>query len=1044
MKQKGIIAWFASHPVAANLLMACVLLAGFWASGQLRKEAFPAMEPSEINISVTYESGSPTQAEEGIAIKIEQALENVAGIKRITSTSTATGAVVKVEKRSAYSLDTLFEEVKTKVDAIYNMPADAQNPVIEKASRQEHALWIQIYGETSRASLTEVARQLKSALLATSAISKVELEGAYTPMLSVELDEARLAAFNLSIQEVSAHIDGYSSQTQNAELRAGSKTLRLDSSNQVYDVDALMQSPIITTTSGAVVSLGDIATVTEVPLDESLLMSRFNQQSAVALEVLMSDSSDITQVVASARQVVEAQKLSLPLGVSLATWYDKSTLISERLQLLIKNALTGIALVFIVLALFLNLRLAFWVSAGLPFVFCGTLYLMTDSYLSLTLNEMTTFGFIMALGIVVDDAVVVGESIYTHRQRLGDNLSSTIKGTHAVAAPTIFGVLTTVAAFVALSQVEGGLGTLYAQFGGIVAICLLLSLVESKLILPSHLAHLNTRPAKPQSAPAQLWNRMQGAANAGLDWLNERLYRPLLSQMLSHRYASLLIFVSILVLSLSLPLSGKVKLSFFPSIPNAVIKAEMSLVDDASPGQTTQNLNWLEQTAMEADKVLMGHYQETGSGIASLQLLAQDDLSGSLALELSPSSPYQATEFIQEWKTRAGTLEATRKLKIQANFEPLDSFKLELKGWDSDTLIAAAKQVDKALRDIKGVSGIDHNIGQGQAQYKLTLTREGVALGFSYASLGRQVLEVFGGDTLQRFQRNQDEIKLKVRYPLAQRQHLSQLYQTRIKAPNGARVPLMQIAQIEALNTPDEITRINGQRAITLTAAVDKAQLSPAELIQTLRRGVLASIAKTSPDIQMHFAGEAEQEAETTQSMGSMFLVALGAIYLLLAIALGGYVQPVIIMLAIPFGIVGAILGHWFHGLALSILSLNGILALSGVVVNDSLLLASRFNQLRGKLGLEQAIVDACSSRLRAVLLTSITTFAGLAPLLSESSLQAQFLIPAAASLGYGILFATAITLLFIPLLLAIHQDLKAQLKRLSAKLKTSQEAATC
>ncbi|QUM78541.1 efflux RND transporter permease subunit [Moritella sp. 24] len=1026
---QGLISWFASNSVAANLLLISIILLGVMALGNLRKEAFPSIEPDTIRVSVNYDSGDAKQAEEGIAIKIEDALETVAGIKRITSTSNANGSSVSIEKTSGYSLDTLLTDVKTNVDAINNFPSDAENPVIDKARRQDHALWVQLYGDADRTRLQALAEKLKSDLLAKSGIRDLEIKAKTEPMISVEVDEAKLQAYGLTIADISAVINAESATPLTTSLRNGEKVMRLKASSQAYQQSEFANIPVITSSNGSVVTLADVATVTDTFADDSYSLSRYDQQNGMAIEIVMDDYGDITQIVKQAQEVVDEwhERGLLPADVELVTWYDQSDTITDRLSLLTKNALTGIALVFIVLALFLNFRVAFWVAAGLPFVLFGTLFFMQDAFVGLTINEMTTFGFIMALGIVVDDAVVIGESIYTTRKEEGDTLANTVKGTMKVAIPTLFGVLTTVAAFVAIANVDGNLGKIYAQFAGVVTICLLLSMVESKLILPSHLAHLNTARQSTVGLKG-LWARIQGAADAGLQWFNVRIYRNVIEWSLKLRYAIILGFIALFILVVGLPLTGSVRVTFFPDIPGEVVSADLVMQNDASFGQTNTNLLLLEQAAIQADKNLQARYDDAeNSAINSLQVIADDDSSGKLTVELDSESVYPSNEFTAEWQALVGSPEGVKKLKFLSSKHMVDNFKVELKSWDNATVKAAGEQFKTALTSIPGVSGIDDNLNPGQPQVRFVLTEQGRSLGMDTATLSQQVLQAFGGDIVQRFQRNKDEVKVRVRYPEAQRQTLADIMQARVRTPDGTVVPLSSVATISSEYQEDEITRIDSLRTVYLTASVDKSILASNELVVNLQQDLVPVLMRQFPELNIHFAGEAEEQGETTSSMVTVFVGALLAIYVLLAIPLKSYVQPVLIMFAIPFGIVGAILGHWLNDLTISILSLNGILALSGVVVNDSLLLVSRFNELMkdAKLSLHDAIVTACSSRLRAVLLTSVTTFAGLAPLLGETSTQSQFLIPAAASLGYGILFATLITLILIPALLFIQYEIK-------------------
>ena len=1045
---EGMISWFAHNSVAANLLLVSILALGLFSLTSLRKEAFPSIEPNRVTVQVNYDSGDAKQAEEGIAVKIEEALETVSGIKRITSVSNAFGSTVTIEKATDYPLDTLLDDVKTNVDAIYNFPVDAEKPIIEKSKRRDHAIWVQFYGDADRGTFQQLAERMKKELLAQSQISDLEIKGKIDPMISVEVVETKLQAYGLTISDVSNAINAESSTPVSTSLRDQDKTVRLKASTQAYRRGEFSQIPLITLSDGTLIELGDVASVTDTFEDDSFSLSRYNQQAAMAIQVIMGDQGDLIKAVDQARSVVEQWQVNgmLPEGVNLEVWSDESLLIKDRLSLLAKNALSGVALVFIVLALFLNIRVAFWVAAGIPFVFFGTLYFMTDGFMALTINEITTFGFIMALGIVVDDAVVVGESIYTTRREEGDSVQSTVKGTMKVAVPTLFGVLTTVAAFASLANVSGDLGQIFAQFATVVTICLLLSMVESKFILPSHLAHLDTRKSEPKGIFA-LWTRIQQGADTGLEWFNRVIYRNAIEWALKLRYAIVFGFITLFILVMGMPMTGAVRIAFFPDIAGGTVVSELVMQNDASFGQTDSNLRTIETAAIHADLLLRENKGIKESQIASMQLLADGDRTGEITIELVDQAGYTAKEFKDEWVRMSGQLEGVKKVKFLSSRHMVDNFKVELKAEDYGTVKQAGDQFLQRLNATPGVSGIDHNLSPGQPQFRFTLTKQGRALGMDSANLSKQVLEAFGGDIVQRYQRNTDEVKVRVRYPKQKRQTLADIMEARVRTPNGTIVPLSVVANITSEYQQDEITRINNLRSVYITAALDKNVISPNELVAQFEASLVPELKQQLKGLNIYFAGEAEQQADTTASMVEMFMLALLIIYVLLAVPLKSYVQPVLIMLAIPFGIVGAILGHWWNDLTVSILSLFGILALSGVVVNDSLLLVSKFNELikDKSLSLHDAIVKACSSRLRAVLLTSITTFAGLSPILAETSLQAQFLIPAAASLGYGIVFATMITLILIPALLFIQMEVSVLFTKVKTTLfKTDKLVSEC
>ncbi|WP_018718470.1 efflux RND transporter permease subunit [Arhodomonas aquaeolei] len=1041
----GLIPWFAANPVAANLLMVLVIALGVGSAFTLRKEAFPSMEPDSVTVSVTYDSGSARQSEEGLAIKIEDALQDVSGIDSMTSTSTGSGTTVTVEKRNDYDLDTLLTDVRTQVDAISTFPADAENPVVEKGEREDHALWLQLHGDTDRHTLQQLADELKTALLGRAQISRVSLSGERDPIMAVEIDEGRLQAYGLSLSDVEDAVNNGSTSTMTPVLRSDTLYLQLKASEQAYERGEFAAIPLITTADGHRVRLGDVADVHDTYDEDTPVLSRFNGEPSVALEVVSTGGDDITESVEAAREVVDQWRTDghLPRGVSLDTWHDRSTSINGRLQLLVKNAITGIALVFVLLALFLNLTVAFWVAMGLPFIFFGTLFFMGDALAGLTLNEFTTFGFIIALGIVVDDAVVVGESVYTVREQHGDTVANTVLGTRRVAVPTLFGVFTTVAAFYALSQTSGGLGELYAQFAMVVAICLVLSIIESKLILPAHLAHLNTHRGRSRNPLMRGWQSIQNGADAGLAAFTERCYRPVIRWALHYRYAVVVLFLALFVLVISMPLTGTVPISFFPAVTGDTVSAELTMRNDASYGQTHAALRLLEDRAHDADRALRGGGD---TGIAHLQVLSEADQSGTVDVELSDDAPYDLPAFTRRWRELAGLPEGAQSLSVRSTRQMVDDVRIELRASDDTVLTQAGERFRAALNAYPAVSGVEDNLSPGQPQLHLALTPRGRALGLTTGELAAQVLRTFNGEVVQRYQRGRDEVEVTVRYPEGQRQSATDVLNARVRTDDGDVLALSDVATATYGYTRESITRIDGKRAVYLSGDVDKDVMSTTGLVAELQANVVPNLERQYPSLDVHFAGEAEEQAETQSSMTRMFLLALLMIYILLAVPLGSYLQPAVIMTAIPFGIVGAILGHWINGLALSILSLNGIVALSGVVVNDSLLLVARFNELRADAThLRGAIAEACTSRLRAVLLTSLTTFAGLMPLLTETSTQAQFLIPAAVSLAYGIMFATVITLVLIPALLLIRYDVGTLLEGLRERLTAGgEDARTC
>ncbi len=1039
----GVIAWFANNPVAANLLMLAILLAGIVTAMGLRIEGFPSMPPNSVAIEVAYESGDIYQVEEGVAIKIEEALQGVAGIKRMQSTVTADSVSVQVDRISGYDLDRLTADIKNQIDGISNLPAAAEQPVISQSTAEKQALWITAYGDTTQADLQQFARRFETELLALPSVQRVNLTGWRAPEIAIELDEQMLQAHQLTLSEVARLVGAESIPMQNAELRSARGNIYLKSDRPRYYASEFSSIILKRSPNGSELRLGDVANIVDGYEEVPKVLSRYLGKQAINFEVIVDRHGDIVEIANEAHQLVQNWRSGdqLPSNLELDLWWDQSINMLERLSLMVENGLIGIVLVMMVLSIFLNLRVAFWVGVGLPVCFAGGLMMMGGNFWDLTLNQLTTFGFVLVLGILVDDAVVVGESIHTAKKELGDTRDATltreatIKGLKRVAVPTVFGVLTTVAAFYPLSFVEGELGAMFAQFALVCTGCLLFSLVESKLILPAHLVHPDTQRSNSRNILARGFSLLQATGDALIHGLKHKIYRPLLDQALKLRYAVVLLFISVFVLVLGMIPSGKIAFTFFPDIPEETITISFAaeqgmgyqVVHDqaAKIDQVIDSLNkgWQDQRLGES-KILARHY-----------LLVENDISGKVSIELSPINERQLDTLAIADQLNASLkgLEGLTRLLVLVEEEDEGDFALNLSGGEDHQIIDTADRIMDYLKQFEGVKNISSNLVAGYPQYRLVLTEEGRVLGLTVEDLATQVRQSFYGEEVQRIQRGKDEVKVLVRYPVDQRQDLTSLKDARVRLPNGKVVALETVASIEQEQVITTINRIDGERTTTITADINEFVVEADEVMDAMELELYPTIKSLYPDVRIVSDGDDVEEEESTASLILIFSVSLILIYILVAIPLKSYWQPLVIMSAIPFGIVGAVLGHWHGDLAINILSINGILALSGVVVNDSLLLVNRFNEIRNQgISLNEALIEAGSQRMRAILLTSITTCLGLASLLQETSLQAQFLIPAATSLAYGISFATLISLVLIPVLLRISADVSDLLNRTS------------
>ena len=1028
----GVIAWFAINPVAANLLMIMILLAGIVTAIGLRIEGFPSMEPTSVSIDMAYESGDIYQVEEGVAIKIEQALQGVPGVKRIQSTVFADGVSVQVDRTSGYDLDRLSADIKNQIDGISSFPNTAEQAVVSQAITEEQALWITAYGDADQEDLQRFSRRFEAALLALPSIQKVTLSGWRIPEIAIEVDERALQAHNLSLSDVATLVGAESRPTASGELRSATGNIYLKADSQRYYGSEFSNVVIKRFADGSELVLGDVAKVIDAYEEMPNTLSRYQHKPAINFQVIVDQDDNIVEIAEDAKQLVAAWQHSdqLPSNIQLDLWWDQSINMLERLSLILDNGLIGIVLVMLVLSIFLNMRVALWVAVGLPVCFAGGLLLMGPNVWDLTLNQLTTFGFVLVLGILVDDAVVVGESVYAARKELGDTTDATIVGVKRVAVPTIFGLLTTIAAFYPLSWVDGELGPTFSQFALVCTGCLLFSLIESKLILPAHLMQLNTSRSPSNHIFSRGFAKLQGKADGFLHWFKHVVYRPALTLALKARYAVICLFISVFILVVGLVPSGKVAFSFFPDIPEETITILFSteqglgyqIVHDqaARIEQVIDVLNqqWRQQYSLE-DNIISRYY-----------LLVDDDVSGKVSIELSPNRPLDTLTIANELNQNLTDMPGLKRLLVLVEDEDEGDFALNLSGGNTEQLTDTANQIETFLTRFEGVNNIDSNLVSGYPQYQLQLTAAGRALGLSIEDLSSQIRQGFYGEEVQRIQRGKDEIKVMVRYPAEQRQDITNLNHARVRLPNGQVVALATVATMELEQTVTEINRVDGQRTTTITADINEFVIDADEVMDAMEAELYPQIFAQYPNVRIVSDGDDVEEAESTASLAKIFAMSLLMIFILVAIPLKSYTQPFIIMTAIPFGIVGAVLGHWLSGIAINILSIMGILALSGVVVNDSLLLVNRFNELRrqGK-ALDDALVEAGSQRMRAILLTSLTTCLGLTSLLQETSEQAQFLIPAATSLAYGIMFATLITLILIPVLLMVKADIATLFK---------------
>lgn len=1025
--QHGWIAWFTYNPVAANLLMVAILLVGLTTALNIRTEGFPAPAPRNVTVSVALDGASPRDVEEGAAVKVEQALNGVAGIQKVTSTVTANEATITVQSVDGYSLSTLKENIQSRVDAISNFPTQVSKTTVSAEQEDRHVIYVQVSGATDLHTLKEAARRVRQELLMLPAISKVTTEGSRKSEISIEISENRLRAFDLTPAEVATAVQGESVNLSAGTLQTDSGIVTLQSRNQSYFGAELEQVIIRSSPEGGVVRLGDIAQVVD-GFAEAHSISLYNGKPSIRLDVQLTGKDSITAASNTVAELIADQtKIGfLPKNITVSTWSDEAEYIRSRLSLMSENALLGIGLVFIMLSLFLNIRVALWVALGIPISFAGTLYVIGPVGFDYSLNELTTFAFIIVLGVVVDDAIVIGESIFSHKERDGGGAETAVRGALEVAKPATFGVLTTVAAFLPLTMISSDFGGPFRVIAVVVIICLFFSLVESKLILPAHLAHLQIR--QPTSKVARFWKSIQQTLDWALSSFIRNAYSPILRLAINNLLISLVLCIAILIAAVGLITRGLVQSEFFPEGESTIVYADITLESGAPAEQNQVLAKWFDDSLVETGTLYQERFGLLEPPIHNRYVSSSSTEKLLVSVELAGGADrsFSAAEFASDWREIAGPHPLIRQVDFYTGFADIQDLEIELSDPDAERTEEAISYLASALSQVGDLNDIKTNLDDPIAELTFNVLPLGERLGITNLSLITQLRNSIYGFEAQKILRREEEIGVRIRSSREARNSVSDLNRTLIATPDGSKVPLTEIAQVTRHETPQKFDRSNGQRVLTLTAKVNRTITSPQVVLGFMQSEVFPDMQARFPTLSISIAGEAEQEGKATTQLATGFVLALLAIYALLAIPLKSYLQPLVIMCAIPFGIVGAILGHLIISIPISLLSFLGILALSGVVVNDALVLVSLYSRLREDgMNYSHAIQQAGPARFRAIFLTSITTFVGLAPLVWETSEQAQILIPMAVSLAFGLLFATTVTLLIVPILLGISENIR-------------------
>ncbi len=1034
----GAIRWLAANHVAANLLMLVFIVGGIIMGTDIKQEVFPEVSLDTIQVSVAYPGAGPEEIEDGILLQIEDTLTEVDGVREIKATASEGMGTVSAVLRTGEDADLLLQDVKTAIDRIITFPADAEEPVITKLLNRREVISVVIYGEASERSLRERAEQIRDELLEFDDITQVSLGGVRPYEISIEIPEKNLRRYNLTLSQVAASIRSASLDLPAGKVKTQGGEILLRTKERKYYGPQYADIVVVSDPDGTRVRLSDIATVRDT-FRETDEFARFDGKPAAMVKIYRVGDQKPTEISATVQQYVERKEQELPPSLGIATWNDTSEMLESRMNLLIKNATIGLVLVFLILGLFLEIRLALWAMLGIPISFLGAMLFMPA--MDVSINMISLFAFIMALGIVVDDAIVVGENIYEHRQMGKPFLRAAIDGALEVGRPVVFAILTTVIAFLPLVFVAGMMGKFIKAIPLVVISILLISLIECLFVLPAHLALGAPRPAARGLLGWIDHNRR--AFGKGLERFVHGPYKRLLALCLRYRYATLAASIAGLLLCVGLVGGGFVKFLFMPKVDGDVILVDLQM-PLGTPVETTARIQKLilergyevvadyDAQRPEDDGILRNIYAVIGATLDQGGPNPAEGSSGAhlanIAMFLQPSEErgIPATEIGNRWREKVGDIPGIENLTFKSNLVMLGAnIDVQLAHNDFSVLAGASQRLRDALAAYPGVKDITDNYAAGKREFTLTLTPEARTLGVTEEDLGRQVRAAFYGAEALRLQRGRNEVKVMVRYPEEDRRSLWNFEDLRIRTPEGGELPLDRAAFVEQGRGYSQIHRTDRRRVINVTADVDENAGNPKEILADLQATTLQTLKADYPGLSFDLAGEEKERRESVGSMKKGFLLALFAIYAMLAIPFRSYSQPLLIMFAIPFGIVGAILGHLIMGFDLTILSMFGIVALSGVVVNDSLLLIDKINTNRRETEMLQAVIDGATRRFRPILLTSLTTFFGLAPMILEKSMQAQFLIPMALSLGFGILFATGITLLLIPSMYMVLEDIR-------------------
>ena len=1010
------IAWMVHNRVTANLLMLVLIIGGVFMSGKVKQEVFPEFRLNMITVSVSYPGASPEEIERGVVVAIEDAIQGIEGIDRIHSDSDENRGVVNAELETGADVQRAYQDIQQAIDRIRTFPDEIEEPRVRIASRRREVIDVLIYGDIDRAVLREIGEEARDQLLAHSGVTQADLEGVRDLEIHVEITQQNLRRYNLTLGEVARRINTLNVELPGGGVKTDGGELLLRVTERRDWADQFAQLPIITTDEGTIVSLSDIADVKE-GFEDTYFYPYYNGVPCIEIEVYRIGNQTPNSVSEAVREVLPEIEAGLPPGVQVMTKRDRSIMYNQRLSLLLRNACIGLVLVLLILGVFLEFRLAFWVTVGIPTSFLGAMLLIPA--FGSTFNMISMFAFLIALGIVVDDAIVAGENIYEYRQRGFSPMEASIRGAKDVAVPIAFSILTNIAAFLPLAFIPGPLGQIWAVIPIVVGSVFLMSWVEALFILPVHLCNERTKPSN------RFFAFIQGRQQAFTDLFGrftQGVVRPVIGMCVEHRYITFSSSIAVLLLVVSFAVSGRMGMILMPKVD-----ADYSTAIAKMPfGTPLEDLERVQRELIATsetviaenggDKLATGIYSRVvRSTVYVYTYLTDPDI-----------RPISTSEFTKHWRKNTGSIAGTEYVTFEADRGGPGrgpSITVELSHDDIRILEQAGVELAERLNEYATTGDIDDGFSQGKPQLDFVLNDNGHALGLTPRDVARQIRHAFYGAEALRQQRGRHEVKVLVRRPESQRTSEFDIESLLIRTPGGRFVPLTDIATVKRGYAFTEIERRNSRRIIEVTCDVTPMS-DTNRVLASLKQDVLPGLVHQFPGLTFAFEGRQADLKDSFNSLMRNLVLAVIVIYIMLAIPFKSYLQPLIVMTAIPFGIVGAIIGHKIMDYNLSMISLQGIVALSGVVVNDALVMIDYANKLR-KQGLtaKQAVHQAGVRRFRPILLTTLTTFGGLAPMIFETSRQARFMIPMAISLGFGIIVATAITLVIVPSVYLILED---------------------